>query len=654
MSAASSLAPRGDADWLHGVRFDLALILAVAALALGLGGAAVLHPPFFFYALTLDIWLLAFPHVTSTYTRILFDRASARRYWFLWTVLPVLVLAGTAAVGALGGAGGLYTAYYVGQTYHYTRQSYGIARAYRRREAAGAPAPAWLGDAVVYAFPVWGLLHRAAQGHDTFYENPLFLPLLPPWIAHTAGVATALLFLLWSYQEIRAFLSGSQRYGHALFVLTHVLITVFGYVLVREITPGWLIVNIWHNAQYLLFVWGANVTRFKGKLDPESPFLSRLCQPRNVWAYAIVCVAVGALLYSSIDFFAKPLATGVFPLLLVLHLTINFHHYLVDGIIWKSRRSTPVSSGLRLGDRFVAGIVYPENMDLLGLLRRGLVGAGCVLLASCGQDEKPEEPTGPLRCNGHEELCDRRFDEVAFPATHNSMSNGDEGWSIPNQTHAIGRQLDDGIRAFLIDTHPFEEDLYLCHQICKFGKTRLVDGLKIFRSFLEAHPSEVVTLIIEDHIPASDTERAFQESGLVPFTYTHPADAPWPTLREMITSGARLVVSAENEGPPPAWYHHVWDIASDTPYTYEDLAAIQTHGCDENRGKKENPLFLINHWISNPLASSANAKLANPYDVLSPHVKACREKHGKIPNFVAVDFYDIGDLFRVVDELNGV
>ena len=32
----------------------------------------------------------------------------------------------------------------------------------------------------------------------------------------------------------------------------------------------------------------------------------------------------------------------------------------------------------------------------------------------------------------------------------------------------------------------------------------------------------------------------------------------------------------------------------------------------------------------------------------------CREERGQIPNFVAVNFVILGDLFAVVDELNGV
>ena len=62
---------------------------------------------------------------------------------------------------------------------------------------------------------------------------------------------------------------------------------------------------------------------------------------------------------------------------------------------------------------------------------------------------------GPVKnCNGYAELCDRTLDEVAFPATHNAMSAAElPGWFTPNQRRGIQRQLEDGVRAFLIDTH---------------------------------------------------------------------------------------------------------------------------------------------------------------------------------------------------------
>jgi hypothetical protein len=32
----------------------------------------------------------------------------------------------------------------------------------------------------------------------------------------------------------------------------------------------------------------------------------------------------------------------------------------------------------------------------------------------------------------------------------------------------------------------------------------------------------------------------------------------------------------------------------------------------------------------------------------------CESESGRLPNFVTVDFYNIGDVFAVVDELNSV
>ncbi len=77
-------------------------------------------------------------------------------------------------------------------------------------------------------------------------------------------------------------------------------------------------------------------------------------------------------------------------------------------------------------------------------------GAGlAILLAGGGSDT-----TAIRACNGHPELCDRPLDEVAFASTHNSMSAASEpGWLFPTHEDGIVKQLDDGIRGLLIDTH---------------------------------------------------------------------------------------------------------------------------------------------------------------------------------------------------------
>ena len=56
-------------------------------------------------------------------------------------------------------------------------------------------------------------------------------------------------------------------------------------------------------------------------------------------------------------------------------------------------------------------------------------------------------------CNGHDELCDRPLNEVAFAASHNAMSAASEpGWFFASHTTGIREQLEYGMRALLIDT----------------------------------------------------------------------------------------------------------------------------------------------------------------------------------------------------------
>ncbi|HEY0713479.1 MAG TPA: hypothetical protein VGF45_12450, partial [Polyangia bacterium] len=134
-----------------------------------------------------------------------------------------------------------------------------------------------------------------------------------------------------------------------------------------------------------------------------------------------------------------------------------------------------------------------------------------VVSADAGGDLNAAD-AGALRCNGHAALCDRRFDQVVFPATHNSMSNAADPWFAPNQEHGIARQLQDGIRALLIDTYAWRGGLFLCHTACELGNRPLADGLRDIAGFLRANPNEVLALLIEDHISPADTERVFRET----------------------------------------------------------------------------------------------------------------------------------------------
>lgn len=231
------------------------------------------------------------------------------------------------------------------------------------------------------------------------------------------------------------------------------------------------------------------------------------------------------------------------------------------------------------------------------------------------------------------------------------MSNADDGWLAPNQLHGIEQQLADGVRGLLIDTYDDDGTPMLCHSRCSFGKRPLLDAFTAIAAFMDANPAEVLSLIIEDYLSVTDSVAVFEASGLSAYVYTHQPGSAWPTLGQMIDSGQRLLVTAQDGAPPPAWYHNVWALAWDTPYSFK---AASDFSCAENRGSRSNDLFLLNHWLENPLANDKLSAEANQYDLLLGRARECQAESGKFPNFIAVNHYSIGDLFRVVDELNGV
>jgi hypothetical protein len=88
----------------------------------------------------------------------------------------------------------------------------------------------------------------------------------------------------------------------------------------------------------------------------------------------------------------------------------------------------------------------------------------------------------------------------------------------------------------------------------------------------------------------------------------------------------------------------------ETPFLFRRPGQLS---CRANRGSPDAPLFLLNHWITDKRREVSNAARVNARGVLLTRARECQAERGLLPNFVAVDFYDRGDLFGVVDTLNG-
>ncbi|HFE45607.1 MAG TPA: hypothetical protein ENJ18_08940 [Nannocystis exedens] len=257
-----------------------------------------------------------------------------------------------------------------------------------------------------------------------------------------------------------------------------------------------------------------------------------------------------------------------------------------------------------------------------------------------------------LPCNGRVELCERPLDQVALPSTHNSYSARNEGFVqlVANHQSGVAAQLDAGVRGLMLDIYLEDGETVLCHGLCSLGKTPHAQVLTTLAEFMESNSREVVVIIYEDNVDPGLVEADFVAAGLEDLVWTWDG-GPMPTLGEMIDEGRRLVISAESMGPPPAWYHHAWDVFWDTPYSF---TKAEEFSCELNRGSSENPLYLVNHWLSaSGLPTESGAVEVNAFDVLYGRIDLCREKSGRMPTLVAVDFFEQGDLFAAVDALNG-
>jgi hypothetical protein len=338
-------------------------------------------------------------------------------------------------------------------------------------------------------------------------------------------------------------------------------------------------------------------------------------------------------------------------------------------------------------------------------LAAAVVAVAAVIIFTGGGDEAPA--VTPLTCNGFVALCNRPLNDVALAATHNSMASVTlPHWLFGQQDGTISDQLDQGIHGLLIDTYygfavrggvrtdldalpkrdlaeeqvgapaveaalrirkrlpagtGGERGIFLCHGFCEIGSVTLASALSDLRSFLVSHPGDVVVVINQDEgVTPADIQSAFQRAGLLDLVYRGPL-GPFPTLRQMIHSNQRLVVMAENDAGDVPWYHLAYAHAlQETPFRFTSAAQLTdpselATSCRANRGPSSAPLFLVNHWVdTTPTPRPSLATVVNARAALLKRAQTCERLRRRLPNLVAVDFYRRGDVFGVVNALNGI
>ena len=329
----TSLAP---SKRLDGRTFDGALIGGVFAMAMLTALAMAFAPSLFGAILVADLWLLGYHHVIGTFARVGFETDGFKRYRALFTWVPVAVIVAVAALALGVGAWTLPSIYLYWQWWHYTRQSYGVAQLYRLK--TGDPERSLREMmAIVYLLPLTGILYRSYQGPAEFLGVELKVIPVGPELVTAAAVASVATLGLYAFRQLGALRDGTFSLPYNAFLASHLIVFGIAYF-TMSIDHGWLVVNVWHNSQYLLMVWLFNNKQFKDQILPERPLASKLSNRKHIALFFGATLAVSTVAYFVLGVTAGLLTSSAFPLALMAYQAINYHHYIVDTFIWKSRR----------------------------------------------------------------------------------------------------------------------------------------------------------------------------------------------------------------------------------------------------------------------------------------------------------------------------
>lgn len=266
------------------------------------------------------------------------------------------------------------------------------------------------------------------------------------------------------------------------------------------------------------------------------------------------------------------------------------------------------------------------------------------------------------------------FNKYAYLTTHNAYAivgepshTGIPRVTFDNQEDTVTDQLNNGVRALMLDTYDFKGDVWLCHS--SGGKCNdftafepALDTFKEIEVFLAANPSEIVTLILEDYVHAPNgLTNVFNASGLLkywfPVSRMPPSGQDWPLVSDMVATNQRLLVFTSVSSKQSAeGIAYQWNFMVENNYGDDGMDAGKCSNRAESAPLNDNTksLVLMNYFPSVPVKFTACLQHSQS---LVDMVSTCYGAAGnRWANFVAVDYYkrsDGGGAFQATDLLNG-
>ncbi len=123
---------------------------------------------------------------------------------------------------------------------------------------------------------------------------------------------------------------------------------------------------------------------------------------------------------------------------------------------------------------------------------------------------------------------------------------------FPNQNLGINRQLNDGVRAFMLDDYAVSGRAVLCHNSCDgvSNPVPLATDLQRMVDFLKARPGQFVTVFLEDYAPSDVLKSSLASvNGLTDVLYRPDQEGVavkgWPTMADLAARGKQLLIFSD-------------------------------------------------------------------------------------------------------------
>jgi hypothetical protein len=279
-------------------------------------------------------------------------------------------------------------------------------------------------------------------------------------------------------------------------------------------------------------------------------------------------------------------------------------------------------------------------------------------------------------CNGLASNCDLKVNEVLYATVHNA--NHDNRTAFFNNVFPLEDALTAGYRGLMIDVckcpnEQDEEEVIFCHGMCGIGTRDPAEVFTNINTFLSSNSKDMLIINFELSVgnptPAELWAVLDGVDGISSKTYDYTEGSSWPTMKQMQNINKQLILfkhgglSCLNNPNSNGCVSNIEEFhrfAVETKYSFANVEEVEdeNNSCVEDRGTggtKE--FYAVNNFVGNSVIGSpseAGSETVNEKVFLTNRLAECEAITNLKPNYIAVDFWHLGDVIEVVQEENKV